>query len=137
MEQLEADTPSSGGSLPTRYVGLGEGTLFVPLEARLREGPAETTGDTGPEKTLPRIQGYEIVGRITGQAGDRVSILKRTKDGRTFVAREGEFLEDTDIRVALVSDTLVMLKKPEHRATRFQFETDRMQENIQNSIRLH
>lgn len=137
LEELEADTPSSGGSLPTRYVELGKGTLFVPLEARLKGVPEGTSDDTAPEKTLPRIEGYEVVGRITGQAGDRVSILKRTEDGRTFVAREGEFLEDTDIKVATVSDTLVMLKQPEHRPTRFQFETDRMQQNIQNSIRLH
>lgn len=137
LEEIEADTPSSGGSLPTRYVELHQETLFVPLEARLQDVPEGTSEDTGAREVLPRIEGYEVVGRITGQAGDRVSILKRTEDGRTFVAREGEYLEDTDIKVATVSDTLVMLRKPDHRPTQFQFETDRMQQNIQNSIRLH
>lgn len=137
MEEIEADTPSSAGSLPTRYVELRRETLFVPLEARLQDVPEGASEDTGTREVLPRIEGYEVVGRITGQGDARVSILERTEDGRTFVAREGEYLEDTDIKVATVSDTLVMLRKPEHRPTQFQFETDRMQQNIQNSIRLH
>lgn len=136
MDEIDVPTPESQKSLPTRYVKLRKTNLFTPLGYRAVAQPVPA--DTEPkQKELPSIKGYQIVGRISGQGEERVSMLRRTDDGKTFVAREGEFLADTDIKVARVSDTVVLLKQPAHKPTRFQFKTDQIEQRLKEGIMLH
>jgi Tfp pilus assembly protein PilP len=137
MEEIQIEQPARSNDLPTRYVKLSQSSLFAPVGVRLRaEEPTEA--DTSPDpKQLPPIEGYQIVGRISGQGKDKVSMLKRISDGKTFIAREGEYLQDTDIKVTTVTDTVVMLRQPSHKPTSFRFKTDRIEQNIKGNIRLH
>lgn len=140
MEEIDVNPPEKQGELPTRYVELRSTNLFTPMGRRSSAIAKKTTGGTKPaqkKKELPKIEGYQIVGRIAGQASKRVSMLKRVDDGKTFIAREGEFLDNTDIKVAKISDTVVLLKQPSHKPTRFQFTTDEIEERLRQGIMLH
>jgi hypothetical protein len=139
LDEIDVERDRQQGSIPTRYADLHEDNIFVPLGQRAKEVPASTTpSDTEPkpEQTLPRIEGFEIVGRITGQGMNRVSMVKRTDDGKTFVAREGEYLKETDVKVVTVTDTVVRLNRPDHRPTSFQFRTDAIKGRIRDAIRI-
>jgi Tfp pilus assembly protein PilP len=139
-EEIETEPVEKQQSIPSRYGQLHKENLFVPFDQRgeevLAEEPSETDEDTQPEETLPRIEGFEIVGRITGQGSNQVSMVKRTDDGKTFVAREGEYLKETDVKVVTVTDTMVRLNRPQHRATRYQFRTDEIEGRIRDAIRI-
>lgn len=140
QEEIEIETGEKQRSIPSRYAQLHEENLFVPFGQRHQEVPVKEEPDddvdTQPKETLPRIEGFEIVGRITGQGTNRVSMVKRTDDGKTFVAREGEYLEETDVKVVTVTDTMVRLNRPEHRPTSFQFRTDEIQGRIRDAVRI-
>lgn len=139
MEEIKVSPPSKEGSLPDKYVKLKSGNLFLPLRARITEQPikkvkADTEGKS-KSRTLPEIEGFSIVGRINGQGkSGKASMLKRKEDGKTFVAEQGEFLEDTDIKVASVTDTMVRLNQPNHQPTNLQFKTDQIEEKIRKQI---
>ncbi len=140
LEKIEITLEGERESMPSRYAQLHEESLFVPFGQRGRgasvdEAP-KTDKDTEPEKTLPRIEEFEIVGRVTGQGTNRVSMVKRIDDGKTFVAREGKHLKETDVKVVTVTDTMVRLKRPQHRPTSFQFRTDEIKSRIRDAIRI-
>lgn len=129
MNDLEVEPPRIRETMPQRFVELKETTMFVPLGERQSQVSTEVAS-RGQQK-LPQIKGYEIVGRIAGEGKNRVSVLKRTKDGRTFIAKEGEHLnKQSDIKVRTVTDTMVLLTQPQHRPTTFQFATDEIKEDI-------
>lgn len=135
MEEIDVEPPSTGGALPPRYDQLKTTSLFVPLGGRVSQVAQSDTVTEDKQKKLPKIQGYTIIGRITGQGDDQAGMLKRIDDGKTFVVREGEYLENTDIKVKNVTDTVVQLSQPEHRPTSFQFKTDQIKERIRRQIK--
>ncbi len=153
LDEIEVEPPPEAEDLPERFVELKGTDLFLPLTARrlpdemLAEIPEEDPDDPvdpdDPEapdepEPLPPITGFEITGRIIGDEEDvRIGILKRTEDNRMFIAREGEFLEGTEIRVKNITDTSISLAKPEHEETDFQFDKDRMTQQIREQILRH
>ncbi len=137
MEEIEVPPPEQSKPLPARYAKLRSTNLFTPLGDR---SGAVTTRlvdtRTKRKKKLPKIEGYQIMGRVSGEAIDRVSILNRLSDGNTFVAREGEYLKNTEIKVSKISDTRVLLEQPGHRPTPLRFTTDEIQQRLRQVITL-
>lgn len=144
MDDVEIPEPEGLKSLPKQYTRLQSTDLFLPPDATnigpLNEG--QGGGDTSPQVVQkPPIEGYQIIGRIFGRGESKASILRKTggegaKTSTTYVAKEGEYLENTDIRVVTISDTMVQLTSPEHRVTTFQFEVDKVSERIRDSIQI-
>lgn len=141
LEELEVEPPEVDSRLPQRYVDLKETKIFMPLGNRQLQSETTLAKSGKKQRQLPKIEGYEIVGRIAGGGGGSVSVLKRTEDGRTFIAKEGERLnKQSDIKVENVTDTMVRLTQPQHRPTVFQFSTDEIKEGIRKyreNISLH
>ncbi|MGM0380819.1 MAG: hypothetical protein ACQEP7_02435 [bacterium] len=151
LEDIEVEPAEKTEELPERFAELKGTDLFLPLTARrisedmlpgIGTGPEGTDGsDTGvkpEEKTLPSIEGFEITGRILGDDEQvKIALLKRSEDDRMFIAREDEYLEGTEIQVKDISDTSVLLTKPEHKETEFQFQLDRMNQQIKEQILQH
>lgn len=141
LEELEVEPPDVESRLPQRYVELKDSKIFLPLGSRGIQSATQIAESKETEKQLPKIEGYQIVGRIAGSSEGSVSVLKRTEDGRTFIAEEGERLnKQSDIKVDAVTDTMVRLKQPQHRPTVFQFSTDEIKEGIRKyreNVSLH
>jgi hypothetical protein len=53
------------------------------------------------------------------------------------VAREGEFLENTDIKVEKITKQLVRLNQPGRRPTEFRFKTDEISEKVKDLVDFH
>lgn len=140
MEELEVEPPQIRREMPQRYVDLKQTKMFIPIGQRTTQSTVKVAKTTR-KKQLPKIEGYEVVGRIAGNGSGGVSVLKRTRDGRTFIAKEGERLnKQTDIKVKAVTDTMVVLTQPRHRPTTFQFATDEIKEGIRkyrDDVTLH
>lgn len=148
LDEIEVEPPSEAEEFPERYAELKGTDLFIPLagrgvsESKLAELPGEQSGsdteDVDKKPTLPPIEGFEITGRILGDEDEvKIGLLKRTEDDRMFIAREGEYLEGTEIQVKNISDTTIRLAKPQHRETEFQFDVDRMSQQIKEQIMQH
>ena len=145
MDDIEIPESEARGELPQRYVQLQSTDLFVPAGSAELGKLAETAEkqDTAVQEVRqkPRIDGFEIVGRIFGQGDAKASILRKmdteeAENMRTFVAREGDYLENTDIRVITISDTMVQLTSPKHRVTTLQFDVDQISQRIRESIEI-
>ncbi len=148
LDEIEIEPPPEAEELPERFVELKGTDLFLPLTARripdefLVEPPGVDPDDPDapedPEPRLPPIDGFEITGRIVGDEEEiKIGFLKRREDNRMFIAREGEYLKGTEIRVENISDTAIQLAKPEHEETEFQFDIDRMSQQIKDQILWH
>jgi len=146
MDDIEISEPEGRRELPQQYVQLQSTDLFIaPGSAELGElvesGGQEDTSNVQQVQQKPRVDGFEIVGRIFGKGDAKASILRKMGgDGgenvTTYVAREGDYLENTDIRVITISDTMVQLNSPEHRVTTLQFDVDQISQRIRESIKL-
>lgn len=145
MDNIDTPEPEGRRKLPQRYAQLQSTDLFIPIGSAELGELAETDEERDPSEQpvpqKPRVDGFEIVGRIFGKGDAKASILRRMGgDGgenvRTFVAREGDFLENTDIRVITISDTMVQLTSPKHRVTTLQFDVDQISRRIRESIEI-
>lgn len=143
MDDIEISPPEGLQDLPERFVALKSTDLFLPPGGQNIGAPvAGEDGDTEPQqRQLPRVSGYEVVGRITGKGDVKASVIRKMggegeETVTTYIAREGEYLENTDVKVVNISDTMVQLTKPEHRVTDLQFEIDKISEKIRQSIQL-
>lgn len=136
MDQIKVETPSRDTPVPQKYTNLESNNLFMPADARSEVGPERESGENGFRKELPAIKGYEIVGRVSAQRGDDKSMIRRKNDGKTFVASEGEYIGNSDIKVTTVTDTLVKLSQPKHRTTTLQFKSDQIEERMRKYIHL-
>lgn len=156
MDDIEVEPHQAKDELPEGFAALQESTMFLPagstdigeLQTVQTGGGTEAEGEG--EQTEPReppITGYEIVGRITGKGELKASVIRKLSsesDGGgaeesaqpTFIAREGEYLQNSDVKVVDISDTSVQLDMPGHRVTTFQFEIDKISQKIRQSITL-
>ncbi|MFB6346143.1 MAG: hypothetical protein ABEK50_10265 [bacterium] len=141
IEDIKVEPPSVNETLPDRYAKLRDTNMFVPLGQRQLASPEKPEKKRKPEnRTLPQIEGYELIGRIS-EGTHKLSLVRRIKDGRTFIAREGEYLsKQTDIKVKTVTDTMVVLTQPQHQPTQFRFTMDEIKEGIKayrSDVKLH
>lgn len=141
MAEIEIEPPEETKPFPERYAELEGTDLFVSMAERMKEVPQQKPqqakgdgSDTQQKKVLPPVTGFEIMGRIVGKSDTGISVIRNKEKDKTYVAREGQYLEDTEIKVIAISDTKVQLKKPEHKVTTLRFEVDEMSEEISEYI---
>ncbi len=145
FEDIEIPEHQKAGELPERYAELQGSELFIPLAQRrqtlemiqepVMNGEGETV-DVKPRQ--PLIAGFRIVGRVIDKNRDiKIGMLKREEDSSIFIAREGEYLEGTEIKVVDIADTVIKIDKPEHRVTKLQFDVDKMHQELKQFIKLH
>jgi hypothetical protein len=144
-EDIEIPEHQKAGELPERYAELQGSELFIPLAQRrqtpqmLEEPVMNGEGETVEVKPRqPLIAGFQIVGRVIDKNRDiKIGMLKREEDGSIFIAREGEYLEGTEIKVVDIADTVITIDKPEHRITKLQFDMDKMHQELEQFIKLY
>ncbi len=142
LAEIEVEPPEETKAFPERYTELEGTDLFVSLAERMKSGPGPAKpqklsadkSDTQQKRVLPPITGFEVMGRIVGKEDTGIGVIKDVEKGKTYVAREGDYLKDTEIRVVAISDTEIRLKKPEHQVTSLQFKMDQMSEEIRRFI---
>ncbi|MFP4687116.1 MAG: hypothetical protein ACLFN5_03300 [bacterium] len=145
LEEIDIPEHEEAGDLPEKFVELHGSELFIPLPQRDRtpdilEEPV--MGDDGETTEIvrrdPLVEGYQIVGRVIDQDKEiKIGMLKKEEDGSIFIAREGEYLDGTDIQILDISDTIIRIDRPEHRVTELQFDVDKMSQEIEQFIKQH
>lgn len=136
MDEIKISKKETRSPFPERYADLKESDLFVPPSERDNQKIVKENSEK-KERRKPPIEGFEMVGRIYGKSDEKVTVLRNSSSGKTYVAREGEYLENTDIVVEEITARLVRLNQPDHRSTTFRFKTDEISKQIKEFVDFH
>lgn len=136
-----ANKEVSFAALPEQYKILSEVNLFKPpylinqksaekvkkskFASKVETGNDEKITIVRKEAELQEITGFKLDGIIAGKS-EGSAIIKEEETGNVYIAKTGEYLQGTNIKVKNIKRGKVILSRPGYKDTTFTLEKDSM-----------